>query len=102
MLAARDVDQYIGRSPWVIVDLRDYEEYAAGHIRGAHNLPYEFFDHYIKRLPKGRTYILYCNYGSVSMLAGKKMEAEGYDVLSIGGGIAAYRGQLIASRKTQG
>lgn len=94
-MAGRDVDQYIGKSPYVILDLRNYEDYADGHIQGAVNLPYVFFDDYIKKLPVGRIYILYCHYGSVSMLAGKRMNEAGYNVLSISGGILSYRGRLF-------
>ena len=94
-MAGRDVDHYVGKNQYVVLDLRDYDDYAAGHIQGAVNLPYIFFDDYLKKLPVGKKYILYCNYGSVSMLAGKRMDEVGYDVLSISGGILSYRGRLF-------
>ncbi len=95
LIAGKNVDSYIDKSPYVILDLRNYKAYAAGHIRGAQNLPYEYYDQYIEKLPRGKKYILYCNYGSVSMLAGKRMDEAGYDVLSISGGISSYRGSLF-------
>lgn len=94
-MASRDVDQYIGKSPYIFIDLRNDEDYAAGHIRYAQNLPYIFFDEYISKLPRDKIYILYCSYGSVSMLAARQMEKLGYDVLSISGGISSYRGSLF-------
>ena len=95
LLASRDVDQYIGKNPYVFIDLRDYEDYAAGHIQYAQCLPYIYFDQYVKKLPSQKVYILYCSYGSISMLAGRQMEKLGYDVLSISGGISSYRGRLF-------
>lgn len=95
LIAGKNVDSYIGKSPYVILDLRDHDEYASGHIRGAQNLPYIYFDKYMERLPRGRIYILYCNYGSISMLAGRRMEEAGYDAISISGGISSYRGRLF-------
>jgi rhodanese-related sulfurtransferase len=95
LLAGRDVDEYVGRPPYVLIDLREYKDYAMGHIQGAQNLPYSAFPEYMGRLPLNRIYILYCSYGSVSMLAAREMEKYGYHVLSISGGISAYRGRLF-------
>lgn len=95
LIAGKNVDSYIDKDSYVILDLRDHEEYAASHIRGARNLPYEYYDNYIEKLPRGKKYILYCNYGSISMLAGRRMDEAGYDVLSISGGISSYRGNLF-------
>ena len=69
--------------------------YRKGHMQGALNLPYEFLDHYIEKLPKSRRYILYCSHGGASMLAGRRMSEQGLDVLSISGGILSYRGRLF-------
>jgi rhodanese-related sulfurtransferase len=95
LLAGKNVDDYIGRPDYVMIDLRSYEEYASGHIEGAQNLPFEFFEKYSNKLPKNKIYILYCNYGSVSMMAARQMEKSGYHVLSISGGISSYRGRLF-------
>ncbi|MGN0203209.1 MAG: rhodanese-like domain-containing protein [Coprococcus sp.] len=95
LIAGKNLDSYINKSPYIILDLRNHEEYAAGHIRGAQNLPYAYYDKFIEKLPREKTYILYCNYGSISMLAGKRMDEAGYDVLSISGGISSYRGSLF-------
>lgn len=95
LLAGRDANQYIGKKPYIFIDLRNHEDYAEGHIQYAQNLPYIYFDQYVNKLPKDRVYILYCSYGSVSMLAARQMEKLGYDVLSISGGISSYRGSLF-------
>lgn len=86
-----DIDQ----SDYIVIDLRDNREYIRGHIAGALNLPYDFLDSYIGKMPKKRRYILYCSHGAASMIAGRKMSEYGLDVLSISGGILSYRGRLF-------
>lgn len=94
-MAVRDVESYIGNSQYIIIDLRDHDDFVKGHIKDAHNMPYIYFEQYVHKLPVGKTYILYCSYGSVSMMAGRQMEKLGFDVLSISGGISSYRGPLF-------
>ena len=86
-----DIDQ----PDYIVIDLRDNREYSRGHIAGAMNLPYDFLDSYIEKLPKKRRYILYCSHGAASMIAGRRMSEHGLDVLSISGGILSYRGRLF-------
>ena len=40
-ISADMIDFYAGRPDVAIIDLRTEQEYAAGHIRGARNIPYE-------------------------------------------------------------
>ena len=67
------------------------EEYEQGHIEGAVNIPYDFLEDYKKRLPRNRLLVLYCEWGTTSILAGRKLSQYGYDVLSVNGGLQAYR-----------
>ena len=41
-----------------------------------------------------KKYILYCERGSMSMLAAKELCEVGYEVINVYGGIHAYRGVL--------
>lgn len=43
------------------------------------------------RLPKNRPLVLYCDYGSTSLLAARKLGREGYEVYTVVGGIEAMR-----------
>ena len=95
LISARDAEHLMARFDYIVIDLRDYKEYIRGHIAGAINLPYDFLDSYIQKLPKGRRYILYCSHGAASMIAGRRMSDCGLDVLSISGGILSYRGRLF-------
>ena len=92
LISAREAESLMNHWEYVVIDLRNYRK---GHMQGALNLPYEFLDHYIEKLPKNRRYILYCSHGGASMLAGRRMSEQGVDVLSISGGILSYRGRLF-------
>ena len=95
LISAREAQKLMKFSDYVVIDMRNHGEYDRGHISGAINLPYQFLDQYIEKLPENRHYILYCSHGSASMIAGRKMSDAGLDVLSIGGGILSYRGRLF-------
>ena len=95
LISAREAESLMNHWEDVVIDLRNDRDYRKGHMQGALNLPYEFLDHYIEKLPKNRRYILYCSHGGASMLAGRRMSEQGLDVLSISGGILSYRGRLF-------
>lgn len=91
IIPAKDLDEYIGRKGYEIVDLRDRQEYSRGHIRGACNIYYDDEDKLLE-LPKDKTYILYCDRGGASLIAARFMEQHGYKVKTVSGGILSYRG----------
>jgi rhodanese-related sulfurtransferase len=84
------------RAGWDFVDVRERDEFAAGHIPGAWNFPRGFLEvradleHY-KRDPwledRGRKMILYCGGGHRSALASKTLQEMGFQrILSLAGG----------------
>ena len=75
----------------LLVDVREPEEYAAGHIPGAVNLPLSGIRG--AALPGGRPLFLYCLRGSRSRRAAGILKKMGYPVKSIGG-IRGYRGAI--------
>ncbi|MEQ8213472.1 MAG: rhodanese-like domain-containing protein, partial [Smithellaceae bacterium] len=58
---------------YVLVDVRDASEYKEGHIPGAINIQSENFAAGSGVLPKEKKIIVYCNTGSRSYLAYKKL-----------------------------
>ena len=95
LISATEAQRLMKFSGYIVIDMRDRRDYDRGHIAGAINLPYQFLDKYIEKLPKNRHYILYCSHGSASMMAGRRMSDAGLDILSISGGILSYRGRLF-------
>jgi rhodanese-related sulfurtransferase len=84
------------RAGWHFLDVREPDEYAAGHIPGARNFPRGFLEvradleHY-KRDPwledRGRKLILYCGGGHRSALASRTLQEMGFHrVLSLAKG----------------
>lgn len=93
LIAAKELDRCVRDESAFIIDLRIPEEYRRYHIRGAVNIPYERLERTLG-FPDNRTLILYCERGSVSMAAARKLAARGYRVKTVIGGIHAYRGSF--------
>jgi thiosulfate sulfurtransferase len=72
LLAADQLDWYVGK-PWaMIIDVRNRREYEKGHVKGAVNLPY---DHLLERvcLPRDKILVICCERGAASMAEGKRL-----------------------------
>ncbi len=96
-ISARDMDRYVNKRGYLLLDLRTPEEFAGGHILGAQNLPYERIGRDV-RLRRDLIYILYCGRGSASLMAARHLAAMGYRVKSVVGGLNAYRGPNFTGR----
>lgn len=81
---------------YILLDVRRADEFAAGHIPGAVNLPNENIGtDEIPSLPdKTQTIYIYCRSGNRSKLAADKLYALGYTNLIEFGGILDYAGEL--------
>ena len=93
-IPAKDIEKYSDKSKYVLVDVRSVSEYWQSHIPGAINIPYETMKLPMSGMSRDKTYILYCDRGATSLLAARKLYRGGYDVLSVIGGLDAYRGKL--------
>lgn len=95
-IAAKELDWYIEDGGYWIIDLRSEEEYQERHIKGAVNIPQgELKPGW--HLPQHVPLILYCERGSRSMAVARKLAEKGYRVISVVGGIRAYRGKYLAA-----
>ena len=81
----------------IILDVRTKEEYAAGHIPGAINLPNEDIqDQKPEVLPDTDQIILiYCRSGHRAGLAAEKLAKLGYKKLYNFGGVNTWTGELV-------
>ena len=82
----RELEDIMRRTLGILIDVRE-----ADSDPNARNLPYEKIDQWMHRLPKNRPLVLYCDYGSTSLLAARKLGREGYEVYTVVGGIEAMR-----------
>ncbi len=67
-----------GKDDYVLVDVRDAAEYKEGHIPTAINIPSETFASKSEVLPKEKKIIVYCNSGSRSYMAYRKLGKLAY------------------------
>lgn len=95
-ISPKMLDYYVEQKDAYIIDLRTEKEYEKGHIKNAKCIPYEGGPFPVM-LPKRYEIILYCERGSLSLLAAKELARDGYRVRSVIGGIHAYQGRNLVS-----
>lgn len=93
-IRANDITNYIGKRNVLIIDLREREEYLAGHIPSAVNIPYEDLEEQKINLNRNYLLIFYCDRGHISLMAARDLIKDGYNIKSLYGGIRAYHGRL--------
>lgn len=86
---ATDVS-FNGTKPAAIIDVRTPEEFSAGHIDGAINIPVDRIGQgiqSIKGLKKDSPILVYCRSGRRSAMARVMLEKQGYQRILDGGGM---------------
>ena len=81
-----------GEDTLVVVDVREAEDFAKGHIPGAVNIPREQWDH-PQGLSKDRTNVVYCYTQQCHLAANAcvRFAAAGYPVMELEGGFQAWK-----------
>lgn len=76
-----------------LVDVRTPAEFSSDAIKGAVNvnIQSEDFLKRVRKLPKDKTYLVYCRSGHRSKAAVKMMMAEGLTAFSLSGGLMNYK-----------
>ena len=87
----RGLEECRAASGSILVDVREADEYASGHIPNAVNEPLSTIKQ--TTLPKDKPLFLYCLRGTRSKQAARILRSMGYTVKSIGG-IGRYKGDL--------
>ncbi|WP_308491772.1 rhodanese-like domain-containing protein [Microbacterium terrisoli] len=72
-----------------LVDVREPDEYAAGHVPGAINLPMSTIRDRMEDLPEGPFNVI-CQVGGRSARVTKSLEQQGYDVTNVEGGTGEW------------
>lgn len=75
-----------------LVDVREKDEYAAGHIPGAVNIPMSEIGARLDELPAEAFHVV-CQLGGRSARVVEALEARGYDVTNVEGGTGEWVAQ---------
>jgi len=76
-----------------VLDVRPEEEYAAGHIPGAINVPLDKLERFLARLPKRKEVIAYCRgpYCVMSFQAVEQLRKRGFRARRLENGLPEWR-----------
>ena len=93
-LTAQGAVQLINRSRGVMVDVRNAEEYAAGHATGAKNVPFDQFEAKLPLAVKNKTVplLLMCASGARAQRAVAAAKKLGYEqAQAVAGGLKGWK-----------
>jgi rhodanese-related sulfurtransferase len=85
-----------------LLDARTATEYAAGHLKGAHQLNWldsAAFENGAKLLDKSKTIYVYCRSGHRSGLAARYLAVRGYNIVDMKGGYLAWTAAGLETEK---
>lgn len=77
-----------------LIDVREVDEVADGHIPGIVNIPLGLLEFRMPELDKNKSYIMVCRSGGRSGQATAFLEAQGYDVTNMTGGMLDWSGDV--------
>jgi rhodanese-related sulfurtransferase len=77
-----------------IIDVREVDEVAAGHIPGSVNIPLGLLEFRLHELDKTKEYIIVCRSGARSARATEFLESHGYKVTNMIGGMMSWEGNI--------
>jgi rhodanese-related sulfurtransferase len=80
-------DILASENPPLLVDVREPMEARIAQIDGSILIPMGSLPHRLQEIPKERTVALYCHAGARSLYAAQWLAQQGYDALSLQGGI---------------
>ncbi|MFJ8112554.1 rhodanese-like domain-containing protein [Streptomyces sp. NPDC096132] len=91
---AREVAQEAFAAAWadgaLVIDVREADEYAAGHVPGARLMPLRTVPVRCGELPADRPVFVICASGDRSRTAADWMTSRGVDAYSVAGGTGAW------------
>lgn len=97
MIAVNHLDGLMPLAHWNdlggarLIDVREPDEYAAGHVAGALNVPLSQLRRRHQELPRDRRLAVYCAAGQRGYYATRFLLQNGYDAANLSGGYTTYR-----------
>jgi len=78
----------------ILLDVREEDEYAQGHIPGAVNIPLSGLHNRIKELKKDKSVLAICLTGRRAKVAAKILSEQGFNVKIMAGGMNSWKGAV--------
>lgn len=97
-LAADDA----ARAGALLLDVREPEEFAAGHAPGAIELPLGQLEARLAEVPRSATIVCVCRSGGRSGTAADALEGAGYDARNLAGGMIAWAAEGLPVQDAAG
>ena len=90
---ARELLERVKKGLVTVLDVRPPEEYAAGHLPGAINVPIDRLESYLSKLPKRKEVVAYCRgpYCLMSFEAVQKLRKRGFKAKRLEDGYPEWR-----------
>jgi rhodanese-related sulfurtransferase len=90
----------------IVIDVREYDEYAAGHLPGAINIPRGVLEFKIGMVPecanKSGAFLIYCRTSGRAALSAVQLQKIGYgNVISMAGGFEAWNNEARPTEKPE-
>lgn len=79
-----------GRSDLHLLDVREPDEWQAGHVAGSQHIPLGELRARLAEVPKGKTILAVCRSGSRSDAASRGLRTLGYAAENLDGGLMAW------------
>jgi len=94
-MTAKEVEKLVTEGKALdIIDVREVDEVAAGKIPGAVNIPLGLLEFRKHELDKSKEYIMVCRSGGRSGSASQFLEAQGFKVINMTGGMLSWEGTV--------
>ena len=90
-ISVKNLNSLVNDRSIMIVDLRDELDYKKMHVKNAINISYDKLFENLEKLDKNKIIVLYCERGSISLIAAKKLSEMGYIIKTVIGGFHMYK-----------
>lgn len=84
------VDDLAGRTGGTLIDVREPDEFAAGRVPGARNIPLQQLRDRLTEVPANQPVAVICQSGRRSAQGAEVLAAAGIDAVTVDGGTAAW------------
>ncbi len=88
-----------GDAPPLLIDVREPVEAQIAQIAGSLLIPMASLPQRLQEIPRERTLALYCHAGMRSLYAAEWLARQGYDALSLAGGIDRWAVEIEPEMK---